>query len=84
MIYFAKGSPETDLKAEDISEALDTAMRFLTDRKSILVIPPDITRAHSGAGLITEVLHKQTGERILALTCRWRRKRFRRCTALCR
>ncbi|MCI0523082.1 MAG: lactate racemase domain-containing protein [Bacteroidales bacterium] len=64
MIYFAKGSPETDLKAEDISEALDTALRFLNDRKRILVIPPDITRAHSGAGLITELLFKQTGERI--------------------
>ncbi len=64
MIYFAKGSPEADLKAGDISEALDTSLRLLSDRKSFLVIPPDMTRAHSGAGLITELLWKLTGEKI--------------------
>jgi nickel-dependent lactate racemase len=59
MIYFAKGSPGTDLKKDDIRAALKTAMEFFSGRKSVLIIPPDITRAHSGAGLITELLWQQ-------------------------
>ena len=59
MIYFATGSPGTDLKKDDIRAALKTALEFFSGRKSILIIPPDITRAHSGAGLITELLWQQ-------------------------
>ena len=59
MIYFATGSPGTDLKKDDIRAALKTAMEFFIGRKSVLIIPPDITRAHSGAGLITELLWQQ-------------------------
>ncbi len=56
MIYCATGSPDGDLKKDDIRTALRTALEFFSDRKSILIIPPDITRAHSGAGLITGLL----------------------------
>ncbi len=56
MIYYATGGPERDLKKDDIGAALKTALESFSDRKSILIIPPDITRAHSGAGLITELL----------------------------
>ena len=59
MIYFATGNPGTDLKKDDIRAALKTAMGFFSGRKSLLIIPPDITRAHSGAGLITELLWQQ-------------------------
>jgi nickel-dependent lactate racemase len=59
MICYATGSPDKDLKKDDISAALKTALEFFSDRKSILIIPPDITRAHSGAGLITQLLWQQ-------------------------
>ncbi|HZM13297.1 MAG TPA: D-mannonate epimerase, partial [Bacteroidales bacterium] len=59
MIYYATGSPNRDLKKDDISAALKTALKFFSDRKSVLIIPPDITRAHSGAGLITGLLWQQ-------------------------
>jgi nickel-dependent lactate racemase len=59
MIYFATGSPDTDLKKDDIRAALKTALELFSGRKSVLIIPPDITRAHSGAGLITELLWQQ-------------------------
>ena len=59
MICYATGSPERDLKKDDISAAVRTALEFFSDRKSVLIIPPDITRAHSGAGLVTELLWQQ-------------------------
>ena len=59
MIYYATGSPDRDLKKDDIRAALKAALEAFSDRKSILIIPPDITRVHSGAGLITELLCQQ-------------------------
>lgn len=64
MIYYATGSPGTDLKREDIKAALSVALDSFSNRNSIIVIPPDITRAHSGAGLITELLWTQLGNRL--------------------
>lgn len=64
MVYYATGSPGTDLKREDVRAALSVVLGSFGDRNSILVIPPDITRAHSGAGLITEILWDQLGNRL--------------------
>jgi nickel-dependent lactate racemase len=64
MIYYATGSPGRDLKKDDMSAALKTALKFFSDRKSVLIIPPDITRAHSGAGLITGLLWQQLDKKI--------------------
>lgn len=64
MIYYAAGGPDRDLSRKDVKEALGFALEHFRDRKSMLIIPPDITRAHSGAGLITELLWSQMGEKI--------------------
>ena len=64
MTYFAKGSPDTDLKKNDLSEAIAAALSRFSDRKSFLIIPPDITRAHSGAGLITELLWQHFEDKV--------------------
>jgi nickel-dependent lactate racemase len=64
MIYYATGGPDRDLKKDDIRAALKTALEFFSDRKSVLIIPPDITRAHSGAGLITELLWQHLGLKV--------------------
>lgn len=61
MIYYATGSPGVDLKREEIKAALDVALDHFRNLKSVLVIPPDITRVHSGAGLITELLLNALG-----------------------
>ena len=65
MIYFATGSPDSDLKKKDLSEAIAAALSHFSDRKSFLIIPPDITRAHSGAGLITELLWQQFEDKVM-------------------
>jgi len=64
MIYFATGSPDSDLKKNEIREALTAALSRFSNRKSFLIIPPDITRAHSGAGLITELLWQHFDDKV--------------------
>lgn len=56
MIFYSKGGPEVDLKREEVNEALKEVAALFNDRERILILPPDITRAHSGAGMITELL----------------------------
>jgi nickel-dependent lactate racemase len=58
MIYFEKGSPELSLSLEDMQNGLYQAFTSLGDRKKVLAIPPDITRAHSMAGALTEMSWK--------------------------
>jgi len=65
MIYFAAAGPERVLNKDDIRDALVTVLSSFRGRKRILIIPPDITRAHSGAGMITELLWEKLGERIV-------------------
>jgi nickel-dependent lactate racemase len=64
MLFYATGGPEKDLHKEDLKKALKVTLDAFIDRKSIAIIPPDITRAHSGAGIITEILWNLLHERI--------------------
>ena len=56
MLFYSKGGPEVDLRKDDVKMALETVMETFSNRNNIMVIPPDMTRAHSGAGMITELL----------------------------
>jgi len=64
MIYYAAAGPERELTRDDIREALGSALGSFTGRKKILIVPPDITRAHSGAGMITELLWQQLDKKV--------------------
>src|SRR5437868_5330565 len=45
-------------------QLLDEARsRIKSDLRRVLLLPPDLTRAHSGAGFITEVLYRLLPER---------------------
>lgn len=50
-------SPE-DVKTLTLRAAEEARLRICRDPKRVLLLPPDITRAHSGAGTITEELYK--------------------------
>jgi len=53
MIYYQKGSETTRLTNEDLKKSLYIALDKLGKRKRVLVVPPDYTRFHSQAGILT-------------------------------
>jgi nickel-dependent lactate racemase len=57
MQYFGRGGATDDLRAEQVREALGAALEQLGPRKRVLAIPPDFTRYHSRAGMITRSVH---------------------------
>lgn len=64
MIYFEKGGKNLELSHDDIREGLNLALDRLGRRKKVLAVPPDITRAHSLAGPITEMAWEYYGDNL--------------------
>ncbi len=64
MIYFEKGSADTPLTMEDLKNGLIQALDALGKKEKVLAIPPDITRAHSLAGPLTEIAWEYYGEKL--------------------
>ncbi|NLO70875.1 MAG: DUF2088 domain-containing protein [Porphyromonadaceae bacterium] len=62
MIYYQKGSPETDLKANDLRDGLFIALNKLGKKKKVVAVPPDFTRFPSRAGELTEYAWEYYGE----------------------
>ncbi len=62
MIYYAKGSIDSELTAEDLKKGLFEAFEKLGKRKKVLAIPPDYTRLPSRAGELTEMTWQYYGE----------------------
>jgi nickel-dependent lactate racemase len=60
--YFAEGSPAAELTAESVDRLLDGMLASMGRLHRVLIIPPDATRLHSGAGAIScrlwEMLHR--------------------------
>jgi nickel-dependent lactate racemase len=64
MIYYSAAGPGRKITRDDIRKALINALDSFAGRKKIIIVPPDITRAHSGAGMITELLWQQFGNKV--------------------
>jgi nickel-dependent lactate racemase len=64
MLYFAKGSENTAFSSDELKQGLFTALDKLGTRKKVLVVPPDFTRYHSRAGLLTSCAYQYYRERI--------------------
>lgn len=59
MNFFAEGGPQNEIDADGASRLLDqlvTQLRHLGPLHRVLLVPPDRTRADSGAGELTELL----------------------------
>jgi len=61
MMYFEKGSPQTELGAQDLQQALYQTFQKLGQKKRVLAIPPDYTRFYSYAGMLTQLTHEYFG-----------------------
>jgi nickel-dependent lactate racemase len=56
MILFSRGSENTAFSPDEVRKALDDSLKQLGKKKRVLVVPPDFTRFHSQAGVLTEMV----------------------------
>lgn len=54
MLYYSEGSVEKNISRDELESGLFEALGKIGKRKKVLVVPPDITRFHSQAGILTE------------------------------
>ncbi|QHN03863.1 DUF2088 domain-containing protein [Granulicella sp. WH15] len=64
-LFFAVGSPETELSPEQIRAGLFSALDKLGARKTVLAVPPDFTRMHSKSGELTELIWEYYGNALV-------------------
>lgn len=67
MLYYASEKSVSPLERRDMKQALKSVQEQFPDARNILIIPPDFTRFHSGAGLLTEMAWTIFGERVKAV-----------------
>ncbi|MBP1610488.1 MAG: D-mannonate epimerase, partial [Acidobacteria bacterium] len=65
MLLFAKGSTTDSLSREDVRAGLFQALEMLGERRRVLAIPPDFTRYHSQAGMLSQLLWDYYRERLV-------------------
>ena len=63
-LYFAAGSPTTEMSVEELRKNLFTALDAIGRKNKVLAVPPDFTRFHSQAGAITELAWNYYGDRL--------------------
>ncbi len=66
-LYCAQGSIDTDLSAEQLRELLAESLAKVGERSSVLAVPPDQSREHSRAGLLTRYAWDYYGDRLKAV-----------------
>lgn len=64
MIYYQRGSETDQFTAKDLQEGLFQALDKLGKRNKVLALPPDFTRFHSHAGILTELSWKYYREKL--------------------
>jgi nickel-dependent lactate racemase len=62
MVYFSAGSVNGRMSLDEAKSALRATLTDLGPKRRVLAIPPDITRAHSLAGPLTEAVWEQYGD----------------------
>lgn len=64
MLYFETGSIDKALSVSNLKEGLTNALDKLGKRKKVLIVPPDFTRFHSQAGILTEMIWNYYGDAV--------------------
>ncbi len=63
-LLFGQGSPTAALSRAELRAGLHQALASLGPRRKVLAVPPDFTRFHSQAGLLTELAWEFYGDRL--------------------
>jgi nickel-dependent lactate racemase len=64
MIYLEKKCAGTNFSRDELREYMNEALGRLGARSRVLAVPPDFTRFHSHAGLLTEMAREYYGEKL--------------------
>jgi len=64
MIYYQKGSVDTEFSNEEMMSALYSVLDKISNVKKVLALPPDYTRFHSQAGTLTRYAWDYYGDRL--------------------
>lgn len=64
MIWYERGSRDDEITPQEVREALCGVFGRLGDRKRVLALPPDFTRANSFAGPIARMAYDYYGPRL--------------------
>ena len=67
MLYLDRGDETTSLSDKELKEGLFEALEKITitpGKRKVLIIPPDFTRFHSKAGLLTSYAYEYFGEAV--------------------
>ncbi|MCX7026508.1 MAG: lactate racemase domain-containing protein [Spirochaetes bacterium] len=67
MTSVVRGSSRDSIDDEALEKLVGKALEFLVGARRVVVLPPDITRVHSRAGAITDIIHAQLGKRLAAV-----------------
>ncbi len=63
-LYFAAGSPTTEMSQEELRANLFSALDAIGKKNKVLAVPPDITRFYSQAGNLTELAWQYYGDKL--------------------
>ncbi len=66
-LYCATGGPDVELSAGRLQELLAESLTKLGPRGCVLAVPPDMTRLHSQAGLLTQFAWQFYGDKLQAV-----------------
>src|SRR5580704_9545732 len=64
-LFFAAGSPTTEMSPTEVRSNLFHALDKLGPRQKVLAVPPDFTRMHSQSGLLTEQAWQYYGDKLV-------------------
>ena len=67
MLLFGDGSVDTKFDAAQMKRGLFEALDKLGERKNVLIVPPDFTRFHSRAGMLTQFAWEYYGAALTAV-----------------
>ena len=67
MMYAERGAEDLVIGRQELDGLVAQALGHVSKAQRVVAIPPDITRAHSQAGLITDLVHARLGSRLAAV-----------------
>lgn len=67
MLYAAQGSRDRVITQEGLEALIDASLKAFGSIQKAIAVPPDITRVHSQAGRITDIVYSRLGNRLQAV-----------------